>query len=465
MSEPAAPSSPKRPPQKKRHTKPCRYFQVGCCPHAAQEDCDFAHVFSDQAVLLPPPKQCRYYLQGNCTNGIWCQYRHGEAVSEEQSLLQDSQNVNSFSGFCEIGLGPDAFQMHVGVPPAVYIPPASNRMYAAPTPWSPYADGFYSPIELVPPPHLYLKPTISPAESLDSIECVTPSSSPTSSVSDDGMLPDDAAGHQYPYFSPQIQVGGPYVRSPYSDDVCMSPFPSHSPPMPLSVVPTPYGMAPMYEIFSPKGPPSAGFYAPILPSTPQSPRTPINRQKLANYRTKPCRYFKPGSVCPNGDACTFIHADPESSDAPQAPPPSPVNKLQHELPSKPLSSKEQNIRKGYFPISWRVIGGGVRLSSAPTGCSLSDDDESDLSEESCDFAGRADPVSRVLEIEVPASAPPSAVAFPSDVNATADTEESTTPTGLPFRQRASSIPTTPLATHVDMLRVRFICRSRKKTNE
>lgn len=104
--------------------------------------------------------------------------------------------------------------------------------------------------------------------------------------------------------------------------------------------------------------------------------------KQLTYRAaKPCRYFKPGSICPSGDACTLyvafphaerkisyslncsIHADPEKRLESPSPAPSPV-KLQHELPIEPVSAKEENTRKGYFPISWRVIGGGVTLGGA-----------------------------------------------------------------------------------------------------
>jgi hypothetical protein len=82
-------------------------------------------------------------------------------------------------------------------------------------------------------------------------------------------------------------------------------------------------------------------------------------------------------------------------------------------------------------------------------------------------------MSYALEIEIPASAPPYTIAFPSSESESAgyaDTEESTTPTGLPAlaRQRASSIPSTPISTHVDHLRVRpvpplqFILKADKK---
>ncbi|KAF7364935.1 hypothetical protein MVEN_00364100 [Mycena venus] len=440
MTQPTPPS-PKKASHKKRHTKPCRYFQVGHCPHKEQEDCDFAHVFSDLPVSLPSPKQCRYYLQGNCTNGIWCQYLHGEASagSDDHSLLKDYQNMNSLSGGA-FGLGP--VQMRVGVvSPAVYVPGQFNGVHAAPTPWHP-------PLEFVPPPHLLPhNPTVSPAASSDSIDSATPSLSPTSSVSDDGvwLSAEDASGQQYSYFSAEPQaVGVPYLGAAYDD-----PFQAYSP---TSVVPVSYGMTPLYEVFSPNTPPSAGFYSSVgFPPNPHPSRTAVDRerQRLANYRTKPCRYIKAGTICPSGDSCTFIHDIPDKINEPSSPQPESV-KLQHELPSKPLSTKEENTRKGYFPISWRVIGGGVLLSGAKAG--PSDDDDSDLSEDSLD--GQADSVSRVLEIKIPASAPSYAVDFPSS-NSNADTDDSATPTELPTRQRASSIPSTPITTLVDHLRLFF----------
>ncbi|KAJ7022705.1 hypothetical protein C8F04DRAFT_1137093 [Mycena alexandri] len=453
MTQPAT-QSLKKPHPKKRHTKPCRYFQTGSCPHAAQEDCDFAHIFGDQPVSLPPPKQCRYYLQGNCTNGIWCQYRHGDssAGSDEVSLLKDYQNVNSLSGR-ELGIRSPSIQVRpaIGiVPPAVYIPNPShfNGMYVGSTPWT-YPSDVHSPLEFTPPSHLLPHGAIlSPANSIESIDIdnSTPpssSSSPTSSVSDDGVfLPTENFGQYYSksYFGPnEPQSHGVAHLGPAYEEPFIHPYSQHQP---LSVVTAPYAMAPLYEIFSPKSQPSsAGFY-----STERfPPRSPINRQKLASYRTKPCRYFKPGSVCPNGSTCTFLHVNPNGIDSP--PSPEPV-KLQHGLPSKPLSTKEENTRKGYFPISWRVIGGGVLVGGIKES-SLSDDDESELSADSLD--GRSDSLLRILEIEIP-SAPASAVDFPSS-ESNADTDDSMTPTTLHTRQRASSIPSTPVSTHVDHLRL------------
>ncbi|KAJ7145254.1 hypothetical protein C8R46DRAFT_556444 [Mycena filopes] len=458
-----APPSPRKPPQKKRHTKPCRYFQTGSCPHAAQEDCDFAHVFSDQsAVSLPPPKQCRYYLQGNCTNGIWCQYRHGDSSpgSDDVSLLKDYQNVNHLSSR-EYGARPPPVQVRPApgvIPPAVYIPSPTyfTGAYTGCTVWA-YPHDVRSPLDFTPPPHLLSSAAIlSPAASIESIDDSTPSSSssPTSSVSDDApVLPPTADSSKY-YSGLSSALGsnesrgpgiGAYLGPGYGEHfINVNPY---SPPPTLSVVTSPYGAAPFYDIFSPKSqPPSAGFYP--TEAFPQSPQSPINRQKLASYKTKPCRYFKPGSVCPNGLACTFIHADPGRLDA--APSPASVKQLPQGLPSRPLSTKEENSRKGYFPISWRVIGGGVLLSGMK---SDSADDQSDTSADSDSLDGM---FSRVLEIKIPSPASASMIDFPSSESSTDTEEDSMTPTRgsqTHTRQRASSIPSTPMTTHIDHLRL------------
>ncbi|KAJ7213845.1 hypothetical protein GGX14DRAFT_444248 [Mycena pura] len=353
MAAATAPSfHSKRPSQKKRHTKPCRYYQIGACPHKAQDDCDFAHVFSEQPPSVPAPqgKQCRYYLQGNCTSGIWCRYKHGDDNTEDAAILEEYRNMNLLSGH-EFGLA-SPLQMHVP-PPATMCIPSGFSGYMAPGPWSPLE---YAPPHLSPP-----RAVISPTASLDwsSTEYPSPSSSPTSSVSDDGVLipADDAVtaaphGSYFGVYPGSIR----YLGVPYASD---DPRYSHA-PVPLRVHIPSYGMAPLYEIFSPKGPPTAGFF----PGAPQSPmQKSINPQKPVSYRTKPCRFFKPGSVCPNGEACTFIHSDPKSNDSISTSSPK-SSKLQHELPVKPLSKQEEETRKGFFPISWRVIGGGVMLSGA-----------------------------------------------------------------------------------------------------
>jgi hypothetical protein len=148
----------------------------------------------------------------------------------------------------------------------------------------------------------------------------------------------------------------------------------------------------------------------------------------------------------------------------ESPSPSPPDsaKLQHELPRKLLSSKEDNTRKEYFPLPWRVVGGGVRVSGTKgtlprihlpkyqirpfATAGASDDGISDLSE------GRAAP--QVLENAIPSSAPSHTLVF-SSTNYNAGADNSLTPTQPPVRQRATSIPSVPTTLHIDHLHVCF----------
>ncbi|KAJ7635919.1 hypothetical protein B0H17DRAFT_1217188 [Mycena rosella] len=139
-----------------------------------------------------------------------------------------------------------------------------NGMYVSspPGPWSPYVDGFHTPPEFAPSPQFFApNPTILPAASFDSMDCTTPSSSPTSSVSDDGVpfSADEPSGNHYSYFNTEPQT--PYLSPPYADNVSRSQFPWYSPRVPLSAMPAMYRMTPMYNIFSPKAPSSATFYS------------------------------------------------------------------------------------------------------------------------------------------------------------------------------------------------------------
>lgn len=165
----------------------------------------------------------------------------------------------------------------------MYVPSHFNvPVHGPPTPWH-YPLEFGSPLQLLPS-----IPIVSPAASPDSIDFATSSSSPTSSVSDD-----DAPEQHYSYFNPesQLAVGVPYLGAAYEDS--MQPY---SPQLPLSVMTAGYGMAPLYDIFSPKTPPSATFYSSAgLPSKSQPSRPPIDRERLrlATYRSEYCSIFQP----------------------------------------------------------------------------------------------------------------------------------------------------------------------------
>jgi hypothetical protein len=88
--------------------------------------------------------------------------------------------------------------------------------------------------------------------------------------------------------------------------------------------------------------------------------------------------------------------------------PSMHDELRHQTPSpvKESDLKEENCRKNYFPVPWRVIGGGVRVGITET-------EDSDL-------------YSTANTSRPPASKP-----------------ENDTPTKIVYRKRSNSNPPTP----------------------
>ncbi|THV03009.1 hypothetical protein K435DRAFT_775181 [Dendrothele bispora CBS 962.96] len=107
-------------------------------------------------------------------------------------------------------------------------------------------------------------------------------------------------------------------------------------------------------------------------------RKDLNRE--AKYKTKPCKFWKARGACPRGDECTFMHGeddkgwphntstsansvsnDSQSQSSPVSSTSSDGGNVKHQLPSKPLSELEEKRQRGFFPINWRVIGGGVLM--------------------------------------------------------------------------------------------------------
>ncbi|CAK5262087.1 unnamed protein product [Mycena citricolor] len=388
------PRARRPPPIKKRHTKPCRYYQNGTCPHAAQEDCDFAHVYAPSGLKSspsPPPKQCRYWLQGVCTNGMWCQFRHGDDQDGVEELRITDYNIQVRSATTP---GPEPVGLVPVVPPSPYFGQPS-AIYFGPSPYQPHTPMETSPV-------------------------ASPAGSPTSEE--------------------EMYAQRPYYYSPYEPALGYSP----------AAIPSAFMAIPVFDT-------SMGPRALPLPATPGlSPRT--FRPRSASYHTKPCRYFKPGSVCPSGDNCTFIHAYPrvsvstESDRSPEAP----SVRISHE----PIAKKD------YFPVSWRVIGGGVSLSDnkQPILPPFSDEEDvaSDVSQDSAStFEMPSDGPSSNSDHELLVEpSVTSTIDFPSEGED--DTEENDavlrrTPLKMTIpavRQRASSGPSTPIGTHlVDVLRL------------
>jgi len=137
---------------------------------------------------------------------------------------------------------------------------------------------------------------------------------------------------------------------------------------------------------------TSGFYVPIaspgslpvqyvdrfgVPSTKTGGRShhnrhssaPTSRKLVAAFKTKHCKFWRQNGNCPNGSKCTFIHDEDmanssayQSSDDDSTEAASVSSQPPYDLPAKPLSDIEEKKKRGFYPISWRVIGGGVMMS-------------------------------------------------------------------------------------------------------
>jgi len=121
-------------------------------------------------------------------------------------------------------------------------------------------------------------------------------------------------------------------------------------------------------------PPSAGFspgvpftlpgYCPwTAPKHEARPRkSGISSRKLKALKTKQCKFFKKDGRCPQGSLCTFIH-DPSSIRAPFSPQESPIDGSSSpaQSVSSPGSNTDDECGQNIYPITWRVIGGGVMM--------------------------------------------------------------------------------------------------------
>ncbi|EGN98508.1 hypothetical protein SERLA73DRAFT_183560 [Serpula lacrymans var. lacrymans S7.3] len=114
---------------------------------------------------------------------------------------------------------------------------------------------------------------------------------------------------------------------------------------------------------------------------------PAFRKKPVPYKTKICKFYKKNGSCPNGDKCTFIHnvtSHPKGAKNDKNSTPATTPKARQDgtdpdatlvdrdvpvdLPTKPMSLYEQYRKQGYYPVTWRVIGGGVMMGGKREPC-------------------------------------------------------------------------------------------------
>ncbi|KAF8895606.1 hypothetical protein BD779DRAFT_740310 [Infundibulicybe gibba] len=371
--------APNTRPLKKRHTKPCKYFQTMTCPRSADE-CHFSHTLASYEKRV---EQCRYLVAGGCSGGEWCPYSHTHDAEASYAVKQRNML------------------------PVLSIPP-NHTPYHTPSPmWTPYGSAYYN-IHYRTNDYVnqdFISPTDQPPSE-------SSGASQSGSSCEEVIFTTEDPGYEEHPHSHQSQI-----------------LVSEEPPL--------VHVSPLYPSLNPIGfPPTPAFLAfpPVSPSTMvkvpkvsgRARSRSIPRQKLANYRTKPCKFFTEENGCPRGDRCTFIHSN--NKDGPS-----------NSNGTKPVTPKtqEDSQKKDYFPVNWRVIGGGVPVSNK-RGRSFSEAD--------CTSTVVAPGLHRTTGGALDSTPPVfSGTPFPP----IGEERDDNTPAKPRQRARANSIPSAPRMTHVN----------------
>lgn len=393
----------------KRHTKPCKFFQTSRCPLSSQE-CDFAHILAEEVVPQRQNTICRYYAAGNCGNGPNCRYRHDVEQPEERGANRlpgmtgvdppYSQNSSSLS---------NVVGSNISLPSIPLYRSPYNVMYpiSPPGAWVPYGDAYSPPVYSTPdivPVAQSIKPgVVSSSYSGDSSGSA--STSTRSSVSEDVTFVTEDPKYKEHSHQHQSQIRIAEER-----------LVVHVPPF-YSSKNALGSISPASPVDGPHSVHSSKHASPILnysTSPAHTPRTrprSNSRYKTCNYKTKLCKYFSVHGACPNGNECTFIHEEP----VPKFPASATQNvKLPPGLPPKPISRQEENRKRNYFPVSWRVIGGGVLIgdpshasASKDSGSHAEDDNNPQNTNESSDaYHG-------LVDVNLDSTGSPSAAGYPA----------------------------------------------------
>ncbi|KAH9969740.1 hypothetical protein BC827DRAFT_29334 [Russula dissimulans] len=334
----------------KRHTKPCRFFQKGNCPLSADR-CDFAHV---KIQILP------------------VRYSYGH-VMPSQETQYDNREGHPLAAPVDIGMQ-KAVTLHAvpgnGEDVVTIVQPAhvhsqtmrrmTHPLVAAAPAKVPYVSRLLYPQQAVLlPPVSARSPVANVLSSVSmSSEDITHliirggggDSSPTSDVPSlsDGDSDPPSAACEAPELA-ERWPGSPSVPSPF---VYYNPSPGlFSPGVPYT--------PPIY------GP----WTSPKQATRSESRRHGMSTRKLRALKTKQCKFFKKDGRCPQGNLCTFIH-DPSVLQSSKSDQESPSDSScdSPEVYPKSESQVDDDHGQNIYPITWRVIGGGVMMGGRRKAC-------------------------------------------------------------------------------------------------
>ncbi|KAF9454876.1 hypothetical protein P691DRAFT_204661 [Macrolepiota fuliginosa MF-IS2] len=441
----------KPPPLKKRHTKPCKFYQFGRCPHTAEE-CNFAHVsimpgLSTSPMLTVSPGVglgglCKHYLVGQCTSERVCGLRHGhpgESLRRTASLIVlDVYHITPDINALGAQLG--SLQMS----PASSLSPTTPYTgdFGYPSPYGAYPPYYHqtwlsSPYNehsgtrfITSGGHVSSGPVIKDpgAESPSISTSISTEGSAASHldtpVIEGGLLAgslglgrvnkhgeDDNQVHDYDDIDAGVVVTedpqfAEHAHNAHQSQVRVLDM-DHAPPGvglgfgghggPGYLPPPPLWEAGGAHYYSPGGYSVGDQKSAVAPRTNPPTRSSSrasSRSKSTRYKTKPCKFYTVEKGCPSGDGCTFIHdasippvppiirshsKSPKlcgSSDSRVRSPTTSADKDDEK--SKKSGSQDDdeagdNKEKSFFPITWRVIGGGVLIGGKRVAGSVEND--------------------------------------------------------------------------------------------
>ncbi|KAF8843355.1 hypothetical protein BDN67DRAFT_190530 [Paxillus ammoniavirescens] len=109
---------------------------------------------------------------------------------------------------------------------------------------------------------------------------------------------------------------------------------------------------------------STVVYAPpfFMPCQDDSGKKPLA------YKTKLCRFYAASGKCTSGDKCTFIHDAGSNRATSEDSLPETDRQADAKLPPKPVNKYDDYKTRDFYPITWRVIGGGVMMGGERQVC-------------------------------------------------------------------------------------------------
>ncbi|KAL0579866.1 hypothetical protein V5O48_002113 [Marasmius crinis-equi] len=281
--------------------------------------------------------------------------------------------------------------------------------------------------------------------------------------SEDGMQLISLPASKEPPDGTPITVGES-PRSFSSDESTASKL-SHLPPLYIPPTPgsSPPGYWPVYEYTVPPyyySDETPYYYStmiqptitratePVAQDPNDSTNTPRSRAKAKMHKSTPL-------------LSALIHEDSERR-TPGSASPTFREQAQTGLPSKPLSPLEESHKRGFYPITWRVIGGGVRMgvnrfprpsesrSKEPSPARQESPIPQPRSKKADSEPWQVSPNEETPEGNLSAQRPQSRSVAPPGVltlNVNVSNASSSTPSPR-TRARANSIPSTPCAAQV-----------------